>query len=97
MGFELSHDVLKAAQLATDLRESEQRMALATDAAKVGLWKRDLARNEIWANDTWRSMFGVERVVPLNFESFIEKLHPEDRETVRRDTATAATPRTTAC
>jgi len=37
MGFELSRDVLRAAQLAQGLRESEHRMALAAGAAGLGL------------------------------------------------------------
>jgi two-component system sensor kinase FixL len=40
MGIELSDDVLKAALLARDLRESENRMTLATEAANPGIWVR---------------------------------------------------------
>ncbi len=42
MGYELSKDVLRAAQLSRELRESEQRMALATEAANLGIWSRAL-------------------------------------------------------
>ena len=89
MGWELSNDVLNVGRLASELHESEQRMRMVTEAAKVGLWKRDLLRNEIWVNDTWRHMFGVDRSVPLDFDTFIQKLHPEDRDVVRRDLAKA--------
>ena len=61
MGYELSRDVLRAAQLGRDLRESEQRMALATEAANLGVWVRDLVRNEIWASNKWRALFGFSR------------------------------------
>jgi ABC-type uncharacterized transport system substrate-binding protein len=40
------------------VRENEQRMSLAVDAANFGIWIRDLARNEIWASDKWRELFG---------------------------------------
>jgi DNA-binding NarL/FixJ family response regulator len=49
MGYELSLDVLRAARLSDDLRESQQRIALATHAANLGIWVRDLVRNEVWA------------------------------------------------
>jgi two-component system sensor kinase FixL len=46
MGIELSDDVLNAAQLARDLRESENRMTLATEAANLSIWVRDLTRKK---------------------------------------------------
>ena len=36
MGYELSRDVLRAARLSDDLRESQERMALATHAVNLG-------------------------------------------------------------
>ena len=38
MGYELSGDALRAAQLGRELAESEQRMALAVEAANLGIW-----------------------------------------------------------
>jgi PAS domain-containing protein len=89
MGIELSDDVLNTAQLASDLRENEKRMALATDAANLGIWIRDLERNEIWATDKWRALFGFTKLERIDFYGFLQKLHPEDRETVRRTLAKA--------
>ena len=89
MGWELSNDVLYAARLARDLRESEQRMALATDAANLGIWIRDLVRNEIWATDKWRTLFGFEQAERIDLNGYLQKLHPEDREAVSRTLAKA--------
>ena len=65
MGYEVSRDVFRASQLVHELqaseaglRESEARMSLAVDAADFGIWIRDLARNEIWASEKWRELFG---------------------------------------
>ena len=49
MAAELSRDVLRAAP-GGELRESQLRMTLAADAAKLGIWVRDLERSEVWAN-----------------------------------------------
>ena len=75
MGYELSRDVLRASQLVHELqaseaglRESEARMSLAVDAADFGIWIRDLARNEIWASDTWRTLFGFTPSERLEFD-----------------------------
>ena len=81
MTYELGRDVHRAAQLGLELRESEQQMALATEAAKLGVWVRDLVRNEIWANENWRVLFGFDLTERLNLDKFLLRLHPEDRET----------------
>lgn len=82
MGYELSRDVLRSAQLTRELRESEQRMALGAEAANQGIWIRDLKRSEIWATDKWRTLFGFEKSEKLELDRILEKVHPEDREMV---------------
>ena len=66
------------------LRDSEQRMTLAVDAAKFGIWIRDLARNEIWASDQWRALFGFGKTERLELPRILEKVYPEDREPLRQ-------------
>jgi len=80
MGTELSNDVLHVAQLARDLRESDARMTLAADAANLGIWIRDLVRNEIWATDKWRALFGFSATEQLEVDLILQHLHPDDRE-----------------
>ena len=75
---------LERARLADELRESEQRMALATDAANLGLWIRDLATDEIWATDKWRALFGFGKTETVDFDGVLKKLHPADRDAVRQ-------------
>ena len=89
MADELSQDVLRAARLSDELRESQQRMALATQAANVGIWVRDLVRNEVWATDNWRALFGFAKSERINLNGFLEKLHPKDREAVSQTLAKA--------
>jgi PAS domain S-box-containing protein len=89
MAYELSQDVLRAARLSHELRESQQRIALATHAANVGIWVRDVVRNEIWATDNWRALFGFAKSERINLNGFLEKLHPEDREAVSQTLANA--------
>jgi PAS domain S-box-containing protein len=66
------------------LRESEQRMSLAADAANLGIWIRDLVGDEIWATDKWRQLFGFEKWEWLDMHRFLQRLHPEDRDTVSK-------------
>jgi two-component system, LuxR family, sensor kinase FixL len=89
MGYELSQDVLCAAQLSDDLRESQQRMDLAARAANLGIWVRDLVRNETWATDEWRALLGFAKSERIDLNGFLQKLHPEDREAVSQTFAKA--------
>jgi PAS domain S-box-containing protein len=91
MGYELSRDVLRASQLVRELqasqaglRENEQRMSLAVDAANFGIWIRDLAKNEIWASEKWRELFGFTPSEPLDLERVLQRLHPDDRLATRQ-------------
>ena len=91
MASELSRDVLRASQLVHELRaseaglrESEARMSLAVDAADLGIWIRDLARNEIWASHKWRELFGFAPSERLEFNAILQRLHPNDREGLRQ-------------
>src|SRR5438094_3425021 len=87
IAYELSHDLLHAAQLAlrlqeseVDLRETQERMELAASAAELGMWMWDIARNEIWLTDKGRSLFGFASSENLDFDRFRSAVHPKDRE-----------------
>jgi PAS domain S-box-containing protein len=96
MGYELSRDVLRASQLVRELhasearlRETEARMSLAVDAGDMGIWIWDLARKELWASDSWRSLFGFNPSEHLEFDTVLQRLHPDDREALRQTQAMA--------
>jgi PAS domain S-box-containing protein len=63
----------------TALQDSQQLIELATDAGELGLWSRDLARNELWANASMRSLFGLDARTPLSFDDIFARIHPDDR------------------
>ncbi len=83
MSYELSRDAQRAARLDRDLHESERRMTLATEAVNLGVWFRDFTKNEIWASDQWRALLGFNATERLDFEGFLQRMHPDDREGFR--------------
>jgi PAS domain S-box-containing protein len=96
MGYELSHDVLRASQLLRELqvseaslRESEARISLAVEAGDFGIWVRDLARDEVWASGSWRSLFGFTPSQPLKSADVRQRVHPDDRDALGRTQASA--------
>ncbi|WP_310387953.1 sensor histidine kinase [Roseateles sp.] len=89
MGHELSRDVVRASELVAELRESEQRMTLAAEVANLGIWVRDLPRDEFWASPRLRELFGFDAAEPVDLERLLLKVHTDDREAVRQVLAQA--------
>jgi two-component system, LuxR family, sensor kinase FixL len=89
MGFELSHGILRAAGTSlrlrtseTALRESEEQMSLAAEAAGLGLWVRDIEKDELWITEKGRELFGFAKTETVSFKRFLTAVHSEDRERV---------------
>ncbi len=91
MAYELSYDVLHAAQITrrlqaseVELRETHQRMDLATSAAGLGIWVWDIVRDEIWISEKGRDLFGFEPLEKLDIDRFRNAIHPDDRNFLRQ-------------
>ena len=83
LGYELSHDMIRAARLAHELELTEKRLTLTVDSAGVGLWEWDLNKNEIWVTPNRRAQLGLPASGKITFEHLISRWHPDDREQVR--------------
>ena len=77
-------DITKRRQAEEALIASEQRVSLAADAANLRCWVHDLVTDQMWATQTGRNVLGWWPSRPLTFEQFTERVHPDDRESVRR-------------
>jgi two-component system sensor kinase FixL len=84
MGYQLSDDVLRAARLTDDLRERDQQMTLAADAADLGLWVWTTPQDTVWGTEKLNPMLGFAPGEPISGESFLTRVHPEDREPTRQ-------------
>jgi PAS domain S-box-containing protein len=67
------------------LRKNEERLRLATQTGKVGLWERDVRTNRLSWTDSLYAIFGVKRgeFIPTS-ESFLGLIHPDDRDFAAR-------------
>lgn len=61
------------------LRESEERINLAAEAANLGLWVWDVRQDDIWATEKCRALFGFSPDEPVPFAAFAARIHPDDR------------------
>jgi PAS domain S-box-containing protein len=61
------------------LRDSEERMSLAAEAANLGLWEWDMVRDKLWMTDKGRALFGIAPDTRLDYAALVARVHPEDR------------------
>jgi PAS domain S-box-containing protein len=74
----------------TERRRVEERLELAIDAGGVGIWDWDVRTNEVVWTDNVERLFGLEPgEFEGTFESFLDRIHPDDREPVRYGVTTA--------
>ncbi len=70
------------------LRESQQRLELALEAAELGTFELDLVSRTVTASQRTCAMFGFDRA-PATPEDWIARIHPEDRERVASELQTS--------
>jgi formate hydrogenlyase transcriptional activator len=66
------------------LRESETRLRLAAASAGAGLWTLESRTGHIWATEKTKELFGFGLTEEFDLKKFLQLVHPEDRESVRR-------------
>jgi PAS domain S-box-containing protein len=65
------------------LRESEERLNLAAEAAESGLWVLDVRTNVFWITEKSREIFGYPHGQALRIDAFQASVHSADWERVQ--------------
>jgi PAS domain S-box-containing protein len=78
-----SRDITEGKQTELALRESEEKVRLATVAAELGTWFWDLKTNDLVWTDKCKALFGFSPETKMSYELFINCLHPDDRQRTR--------------
>jgi PAS domain S-box-containing protein len=61
------------------LQENEARLRMALDAAGAGIWSWDVASNVSTWDAHYHELYGLGPDDPVSFETWIARVHPEDR------------------
>ena len=78
----IARDVSERKHDEEELHQKEEALNVAQTLAKIGSWKLDIAKNILeWSDECYR-IFGLEIGAELSYESFLNAIHPEDREKV---------------
>jgi PAS domain S-box-containing protein len=78
-------DITERRKTEDALRESEERLRLAQQAARVGTWEWDLETGaSIWSDMIWDLLGLQPSEGPATLERFMEFVHPDDRAAVLR-------------
>jgi PAS domain S-box-containing protein len=91
----IARDVTQARRTQRALRESEERLKQALEAARMGSWEWNLETGEIAWSETLSPLHGLEPgQFKGSFDDFSELIHPNDRELLRQAVTRAIEQRT---
>jgi PAS domain S-box-containing protein len=78
----LTAEVNQRKQAQKEISEITQRMKIATDSGKIGIWEMDIKTGKVIWDDLLKSIYGLE---PEDFQNtyqfWLDLLHPDDRQT----------------
>ena len=77
-------DITERKALERELQRRESDLNRAQAVAQTGSWSLDVPRNQILCSDETYRLFGIPKGEPIKFETLGSRVHPDDREYVRR-------------
>ncbi|MBL8474012.1 MAG: PAS domain S-box protein [Rhodocyclaceae bacterium] len=73
------YDITERTRAEANLRENEERLRLATSAARLGIWNWDIAGGRLNWSDTTKAIFGMAADAEVDFDMFMSAIHADDR------------------
>ena len=74
------HDVTERRYVQEALRESEFRLRLAVESAEMGTWDFNPATGDLHWSVRCKAVFGLPADARIDYQVFLDRLHPDDRE-----------------
>jgi PAS domain S-box-containing protein len=75
-------DITRRKQIEETLKQSEERLRFAIEGAELGTWDYDIASGDILWSDFCKRIFGLPLDANVDYQVFLNVLHPEDRERI---------------
>jgi PAS domain S-box-containing protein len=78
---QLTQQLAERRQIEAALRDSRERLELATKGADAGVWDWDLRTNRMYFSPRWKSQLGyADHEIGNTFEEWESRIHPADHE-----------------
>lgn len=76
----------KLAEREQELARLSQRLSLALDASKIGVWEHNVATNELVWDDRVNELYGLPKDGKVRgYDDWASAIHPDDADRARRD------------
>ncbi|MCQ8127730.1 bifunctional diguanylate cyclase/phosphodiesterase [Methylomonas rivi] len=75
-------DITQRKLMEDGLRASEERFRLMANASPAMIWITDVNGKPSFVNQTWLDFVGIDFEQAVSYESWIQFIHPDDRDTV---------------
>lgn len=73
-------DITEQVLAKESLNESSQRLLMATQTAKIGIWEYDITQKQLIWDDIMFELYGiVDRPIPFTYETWISLIHSDDQ------------------
>ena len=77
----IARDITERLLAERALRDAEERMRFALDAARVGVWEANFTTGATYCSETCERMHGLEPgTFAKTFDAFTKTIHPDDRQ-----------------
>jgi PAS domain S-box-containing protein len=73
-------DITELKRSEIELAASQEQLRTAMSAAKMGVWRRDMATGAITGDENARAIYGWTHGGPVTSETILQQIVPEDRE-----------------
>jgi diguanylate cyclase (GGDEF)-like protein/PAS domain S-box-containing protein len=75
-------EITKRKQAEDLLRQSEEKLRLALDAAEQGTWDWDIIADELIWSEKCKSLYGISPDTEMHYPLFLNAIHPDDRDRI---------------
>jgi PAS domain S-box-containing protein len=69
-------------QSVVDLHDSEERLRLAVESAKLGTWDFDPVAGKLNWSERCKAVFGLSADAHVDYQTFLDRVHPDDRQRI---------------
>ena len=86
-----ARDITERKKTEENLEKLKDRFKIATSSAGVGVWELDLNTNDLYWSEEMYELYGLEESeVENKYKTWVENLHPEDKQEAREELEKAA-------